>query len=559
MSIWNIFTLIGGLSIFLYGMIIMNKNLTSIAGEKMKTIMLALTKSRPRGYLTGLGITIVNQSSSATTVLEAALVGAGLMTFHQSVAVTLGAELGSTFLPHIIAFPSVTKFAALLIAGGFFVSVRLKKQKSINTALVFLGFGLLFLGMDMMSASLKPLRDYQPFLDLMVKIETPIFGILLGLVFTMIIQSSGATAGITIAMAMAGTITLEQAIPINLGAAVGTCITAILGSLALNWDAKRSAYIHVIFQTMGVIWVYILLMVRIPGGERAFVGLTKWVTATVFRTDDLGRQIAVGFSLMPIINNILLFSIPKFLDATVALFEKMFPPREREKPFSVKYLQEQLVDGSVDIALEMARKEILIDADLVKSMFGKVVPAFKNKDMNVINEISEKDAKVDLLHKAIILFLAKISGKELGQEEAKRSMNYLYIENELESIGDIINKDLMGITKEMIGLNLNFSEQGSNELIELHGKVMDNIDRMITALREENAVLAKEIVEVYSDINEKKYQLLHIERLHNGVKESIDTSFAHLDAVNYYARINKHIVAIASRIIWLTKELLVVA
>ncbi len=554
MSVWNVFTLIGGLAVFLYGMMVMNRNLTSIAGEKMKSIMLTLTKSRPRGYITGLGITMINQSSSATTVLEAALVGAGLMTFHQSVAVTLGAELGSTFLAHIVAFPSITKFAALIIAGGFFASIMLKKQKAINAALAIFGFGLLFMGMDMMSESLKPLRTYQPFLDLMIKVETPILGILLGLVFTMVVQSSGATSGLTIAMAMAGTISLEQAVPINLGAAVGTCITAILGSLALNWEAKRSAYIHVMFQVIGTIWVYILLMIRMPNGERVFIWLVKWVTATVFRTDNLGREIATGFTLMPVINHILLFAVPKFLDTVVAIFEKIFPPKESEKPFSVKYLQEQLIDGSVEIALEMAKKEILIDADLVKSMFEKVDLAFKHKDMKLINQISETDSKVDLLHKTIILFLARISRKELGQDESKRSMNYLYIENELESIGDVIDKNLMVMAKKMINLGLNFSEQGGKELTELHGKVMENINRMVKALAEENAELAKEIKEVYADVNETKYQLSHIERLHKGLKVSIDTSSVHLDVINYYARINEHVAYIADRIIWLTKK-----
>ena len=555
MSIWNLFTLLSGLALFIYGITLMNKSLTSIAGNKMKTIMLTLTKNRPRGYLTGLGITIVNQSSSATTVLEAALVGAGLMTFHQSVAVTLGAELGSTFLPHIIAFPAISKFAPLMIGASVLAYIRLKKERSINISFVILGFGFLLLGMDMMSDSVRPLREFQPFINLMTKAEIPILGILIGILFTMIIQSAGATTGLAIAMARADIMTLEQAIPITLGAAIGTCTTAILGSLALNWDAKRSAYIHVLFQVIGVIFSYILLEIPLgSGGERVYVWLTKWITATVFRTDDLERQIAVGFSLMPIINHIFLFGIPKFLNATVALFEKMFPPREREKPFSVKYLQEQLVDGSIDIALEMAKKEILIGADLVKSMFGKVDPAFKSKDMKIINEISETDIKVDLLYKAIILFLARISRKELGQEETKRSMNYLYIENDLESIGDIIDKNLMSLAKRMIDFDLNFSEQGSKELSELHGKILDNMNRMVIALTEENFELAKEITNVYSDINETYYQRSHIERLHKGLKVSIDTSSIHLDVVNYYSRINEHVVYISERIIWLTKK-----
>ena len=549
MSIWNLFTLIGGLAVFLYGMIVMNKNLTSIAGEKMKSVMLTLTKSRFRGYLTGLGVTMVNQSSSATTVLEAALVGAGLMTFQQSLAVTLGSELGSTFLAHLIAFPSISKFATIIIAGGFFTSLVAKTKKGNNTALAVFGFGLLFLGMNMMSDSLKPLREYKPFMDLMMRVETPALGILLGLFFTMIIQSSGATSGLTIAMAMAGTITLEQAVPINLGAAVGTCITAVLGSLALNWEAKRSAYVHVFFQAIGVIWVYILLIIPFHN-ERLFIWMIKWFTTTVLHTDSLAREIAVGFTFMPIINHIII--IP-FLDFVVGLFVKMVPPKESEKPFSVKYLHEQLIDGSVEIALEMSKKEILVVADLIKEMFSKVELAFIKKDPKIIREICDTDSKVDLLHKTIILFLAKISQKEMGVEDSKRSINFLYIENELESIGDVIDKNIMVLARKMIDQELTFSAEGLKELKELHGKVNENIERLVDALINEDPVAAKKIGEKYAELDETRFKRLHIERLQKGLKESIGTSSVHLDLINYFNRINEHVAYIADRILWLTR------
>jgi len=553
MSIWDIFILIGGLALFIYGMLMMNKNLTAIAGEKMKSVMLTLTKSRPRGFLTGLGITMINQSSSATTVLEAALVGTGLMTFYQSIAVTMGAEVGSTFLPHIVALPGVKELAPIIIGVSYFSTLVFKKQRNINIAYVFLGFGLLFLGMGMMSGSVKPLRTYQPFLDFMVAIEKPILGMLFGIAFVMIIQSSGALAGLTIAMAVTNTITLEQAIPINVGATVGTVSTVVIASLALNWEAKRAAYWHVMSQAIGGLIAFILLMTYVDG-ERVFIWLTKWVTAAVFQTDNVARQIAVGFTLVPLIKVILIFGIPKLLTLIVALFEKIFPVRESEKPFGVTYLQDKLVDGNVDIALEVAKKEILIAADFVKDMFGKIDLAFKNKDMKLIDEICETDSKVDILHKAIIIFLAKISQKELGEEETKRSMNYLYIENELESIGDVVDKNLMVMARKMVNLNLTFSEQGSNELAELHGKVMENINRMVIALKKENVLLAKEIKEVYSDVNETHYQRLHIERLHKGLQVSIDTSSIHLDVINYYARINERVAYIADRILWIKKK-----
>jgi len=355
MTIWNLFTLFGGLAIFLFGMMEMNKHLTSIASGKMKSIMMTLTRGKVRGYITGLGITAINQSSSATTVLEAALVGAGLMTFQQSLAVTLGAELGSTFLPQLVAFPSITKFSTLFVASGFIFSLIARTKKTRHIAMTVFTFGLLFLGMDMMSSSLKPLRTYEPFIMLMKNVETPALGILLGLVFTMIIQSSGATTGITIAMAMAGTISLEQAIPINLGAAVGTCITAVLGSLTLNWEAKRTAYIHIVFQMIGVVWVFILLMIPFHG-ERLYIWGIKWFCLKVLGTESLARQIAMAFTFMPVINHFIIFPC---LNVIVKVFNKVFPEKAEEKPFGTIYIKEKQISKSVELSLIMVKKEII--------------------------------------------------------------------------------------------------------------------------------------------------------------------------------------------------------
>ena len=547
MSIWNIFTLIGGLAIFLHGMILMNKNLTSIAGEKMKSVMLTLTKGKVRGYLTGLGITMVNQSSSATTVLEAALVGAGLLTFQQSLAVTLGAELGSTFLPQLVAFPSITKFSTIIIAIGFFASISAKTKKGKHTALTILGFGLLFMGMDMMSGSLKPLRSYQPFLDLMMRVETPALGIIVGILFTMIIQSSGATTGLTIAMAMAGTISLEQAVPINLGAAVGTCITAVLGSLALNREAKRSAYIHIMFQLIGVIWIFILLSIPYRG-ERLYIYLVKLFCVKVLGTDSLAREIAMAFTFMPVINHFFVFP---FLKPIVRLFNKICPPREADKPFGAKYVNDSLIDESVNISLEMARKEIVRVAEMITEMFSGIKSAFISKDEKLVYEICQEDTKIDLLHRIIIPFLAKISQKELEESESQKSMNYLYIENELESIGDVIDKNIMPLAGKMINQGLVFSEEGLSEIENLHKKVMKNLNLLLEALIDENPVIAKKIREKYSDLDSEGYKQLHIERLHKGLKESLQTSSVHLDLINYLNIINGHILYVADRIMWL--------
>jgi phosphate:Na+ symporter len=544
MTIWNLFSLAGGLAVFLFGMMEMNKYLTSIAGSKMKSIMLTLTNGPARGYLTGLGITIVNQSSSATTVLEAALVSAGLMTFHQSLAVTLGAELGSTFLPQLVAFPSITKISTLVIFIGFMMLITAKRKRMRHIAMTVLTFGLLFLGMDMMSTALRPLREYEPFTRLMASVEHPLLGIIIGLLFTMIIQSSGATASITIAMALAGSITVEQAIPINLGAAVGTCITAVLGSLALNWDAKRSAYIHVMFQLIGSLWVFILLLIPFQG-ERFYIWWIKWFTLNVLGTESVARQIAMGFTFMPIINHIIVFPNLRFV---VKIFERFFPPREAERPFGPIYISDAQIHTSVSLSLDMAKKEILHVASIIREMIEEMKASFRAKDTAIVERVTERDNQVDILHNAIVPFLAKLSQEELTQEQSDRCMDYIYIENELESIGDLIDKNVMNLAHKKIDQSLVFSEEGFHELEHLMYRINRNFELLMRAFESEDTSCSKEVLDFHKKKEEEKYKKLHIERLKKGLPETIATSSVHLDLITYLSRINTHIAYVAKRI-----------
>ena len=542
MTVWNYFELVGGLAVFLYGMLQMNKNLTAIAGNQLSKVMLNLTKGKVRGYLTGLGVTIINQSSSATTVLEAALFGAGLMTFQQCLAVTLGAELGSTFLGQLVAFPSITKLSTLIIAAGFFASLLTRTKRSRSIAKTVLGFGLLFLGMDMMSRSLEPLRSFQPFLDLMTRIDNPLPGILIGLLFTMIVQSSGATSGLTIAMAMSGTITLAQAVPINMGAAIGTCITAVLGSLALNREAKRTAYIHIVFQTIGVMLVYVLLSIPFRGG-RLWLVMAKEFTRRVLGTESLARQIAMAHTFMSVVNH--LFIIP-MLPLIVRLFDRIYPPREIEQPFGVKYINDTLID-TPEIALKSARKEILRGVEIVKEMFDDSVDVFESRDLRKLREIGAAEEKVDILRNEIIPFLTKVAARELTQEESVQEVIYLYITNEFESIGDVIDKNILVLAEKMIENNYHFSSDGSEDIQRLHRDISGNLADIIEVVRSDDLVLADTITKTGGTIRKLETDLRekHFKRLQDGLKETAKTSSVHLDLLDNLKRINDHIVYMA--------------
>ena len=260
----------------------------------------------------------------------------------------------------------------------------------------------------------------------------------------------------------------------------------------------------------------------------------------------------MAFTFMPAINHVIVFPTLKWI---VMLFDKICPPREADKPFGAKYVNDSLIDESVEISLEMAKKEIIRVAEIVANMFEGVKQAFLSKDEKVVYELCQEDSKVDLLHRTIIPFLAKISQKELEKKESERSMNYLYIENELESIGDVIDKNIMPLAGKMIEKNLTFSEEGFKELDHLYRKVMKNLNLLLDALRDEDPVIAKKIKEKYADLDSENYKDMHIERLHKGLKESLQTSSVHLDLLNYLNLINGHILYVAERIMWLDSSM----
>ncbi len=547
MNLYHILDLLGGLAIFLFGMTMMNSNLTALAGARLRNIMIVLTKNKFRGYLTGLGVTILNQSSSATTVLEAVLVGAGLMTFNQSLAVTLGAELGSTFLSQLFAFPKITRLATLFVAVGFFYYLLAKNKKHKSLANTILGFGLLFLGMDMMSKAMEPLKTSEMFHNLMVQVETPILGILVGLSFTMIIQSSGATSGLVIALAITGAINLAQAVPINLGASIGTCITAILGSLSLNKEAKRSAYIHVVFQTIGVTIAFVLLSIPL-GGDRLYLFLAKEITALLTgERDNLPRQIAMAHTLMPAINH--LFVIPA-LPVIVRAFNKVFPPEPPKEVFEAQYLNEAML-SEPSVALYQVKKEILRMAPIIAAMLENGRRIFVERDLEISKAIKNEDKMVDTLRRQIVLYLSKIAKQPLTEGESKLQISYLFLAAELENLADVVERNVLDRAKKLLNKDLRFSEEGLDDIQALARIVTGNFGKVMASFEKDDPSGAREVLEGAKKSWElqNEFRRKHFNRLNQGVQVSIETTKIHMDLLNHFHRINRHIYHLAQTLV----------
>lgn len=321
--------LLGGLVLFLYGMEKMSEGLKKSAGNGMRNILSALTNNRIIGLAVGAFVTMVIQSSSDTTVMLVSFAQAQLITFGQTLSVILGANIGTTVTAQLIAF-RLTDYAFLMIIIGFALTIFSKKDSYKYLGESLLGFGILFLGMKVMSDSMRPLRDYQPFIEVMKDLENPIYGLLIGAIFTALIQSSSAFTGIVIVLAQQGLITLDAGIPLLLGANIGTCVTTGLASLGTSREAKRVALAHVIFNTIGAI----IFLFWIP----YFADLVRWVSPV---SDTLGMQKLAAETPRQIANAHTIFNVSVaflFLPFTSLLSKvviKILPIKESEKAIEV--------------------------------------------------------------------------------------------------------------------------------------------------------------------------------------------------------------------------------
>lgn len=533
--------MVGGLGLFLFGMSYLNYGLKKIAGKKFREIIITLTGSPIKGIGTGFFVTLFNQASSATTVLEVSLVNAGLLTFYQSMAVTMGAEVGSTITAQLVAF-KIMDYAVLIAGTGFYISLFSKNRKYRYLGETIIGLGIIFLGMKIMSELFSPMQNYEPFMNIIKNLEDPSLGIFIGMILTVIVRSSGVTSGVVIALAMAGVINLVQAVPVVLGAQVGTCFTALIASAGRKRDAKRAALWHIFHQIIGVAMIYPFLTLVKYKGEPSWIYFVKWFTSSVFHSTSLARQIAMSHTLAAVLNTIIFFPL---LPLANKVFCAVFPSKEEEKPFGPIYIDDEFI-ATPSIALEQAKKEIIREGEIVLDMMEKSLEVFKSGDLKLCETITLKEIHADMLRNAIVPYISKIGQGYLEEEQSRLEMQLLFIADDIESIGDIIDKNALPLMHKKIENDLWFSNEGWKDIVELHVKVTDNFRRALNALKDGNFELARLLAESKPELESHISELRrrHIDRLHSGVKESLETSSVHLDLIDQLKRVNSHTAAI---------------
>ena len=536
--------LFGGLGMFLYGMEMMSDGMKMTAGNSMRSILKKLTSNRFIAVFVGAFITMIIQSSSATTVMLVSFVNSGLLNFVQALGVILGSNIGSTVTAQIVAF-KVTDYALLLIAVGSIMTLFSKKDTAKHIGFVILGFGLLFYGMKVMSDTMKPLRTDPTFNIILTSFENPFLGIIAGAVFTALIQSSSATTGIVITLASSGSITLEAGIPLILGANIGTCITALLAGLKATRDAKRVAIGHVLFNVIGVL----VFCFWIP----TFADLVAQTT------DNVPRQIANAHTIFNIVSTMLFIPFAPFISRTIIRY---FPDKEKlrniEKP-AILNLDEKVLSYPT-AAINNAQAEISGVVGLTERVVGSLVSPFitdkdqsdvENPELNLITGLHQRLEKIKYLNENISNYLIKISQQDLTSHQSREVFALVSATNYLNSINDTVKMKFENLIGKKESLDEGFSDAGQEEILVYHAKLLKQIKRLNKYFAKYDRAKATKIMKKgkkYKDL-EEKYRLEHFKRVSGNVSVSVATHQLHVELMDMLKQINTFIELIASTLL----------
>lgn len=493
---------LGGIALFMYGMQLMGDGLQKAAGAKLQKILEAMTGVLAMGILLGAVVTAVLQASGATTVMTVGLVNAGLLTLKQGFGIIMGANIGTTMTAQLIAF-KLSDYITILIFIGFLMQLLARKSRTKYLGQVMLGFGILMLGMDMMGKAVMPLRNYPGFVHFIeVFSSNPLLGIGIGMIMTVLIQSSSATIGILIAMAGQGLIPLEGAIPVLLGDNIGTCITAVLASLRANLTAKRVAAAHVMFNVIGSI----IFVVFMP----FFIKFVLLVSPD----GDIARQIANAHSAFNILNTLLFMP---FVNPFIKLVEKIVPGKAEIISMRPVYLDKNMLN-TPSIAISLAVKEVVRMGELARKDVRLGMEAIQSFDADKVKYVLEHEPVVDALERDITDYLTQMSSSEMSESLTTRHTGLLHACTDIERIGDH-GETLAKRARKLVEDDVVFSDEAKAELLQLSEMVLRASGRSLEALEKNDKVIAEDAVRLCREVKQyqKEIRKNHITRLNEHI------------------------------------------
>lgn len=530
MEVSDILNLLGGLSLFLYGMNMMSSGLEMAAGDRMKSILEKLTANRLLGVVVGALITAVIQSSSATTVMVVGFVNSGIMTLTQAVWIIMGANIGTTITGQLIAL-DIGAIAPLLAFIGVAMVVFIHKAKYKYIGSILAGFGVLFIGMDMMSAAMSPLRDMPEFVNLMTSFSNPILGILAGAVFTALIQSSSASIGILQTLANSGLIQLNSAVFVLFGQNIGTCITAVLASIGTSKSAKRTTIVHLTFNVIGTVLFTILCLVS------PFVSLVQ-----SFTPGDVSQQIANMHTLFNIVTTVLLLPFGSYL---VAFAQKVLPEQPGDHVLSKKlmYISKFRDDKNIGTSMiylketadEIGRMSKLVYENINDS-FEQLI-SFNEKRSELIKE---KEDLLDYLTEEISRFISQSLTSNMNTVEAERFQNLYTIVINLERVGDHAS-NLNEYGEKLYRLGASLPKVNQEEVEIMRNNCLDILKLIENPTQEDyHSVREKvKVIEQEMDDNTVLFRDNQLKRMKNdsGIDE---ISLIYTELLTDYERIGDH-------------------
>ncbi len=535
--------LFGGLALFLFGMEQMSDSLKSALGNQMKVLLAKLTRNRFTGALTGAFVTAIIQSSSVTTVLVVGFVSAGMMTMSQSIGVIMGANVGTTITAQIVAF-KVEEAALWMIAIGFLAMFTSKQEKIKHYGSMLMGLGLIFYGMSLMGEGMNPLRSYEPFLEFMTQMDRPLLAILVGALFTALVQSSSATTAIVITMAGQGLISLEAGIALAFGANIGTCITAQLAALGKPREALRAAVVHLLFNVGGV-------LVWLP-----FIGLlASWVVGfspshldlegTARMAAEVPRQIANAHTIFNIANTIIFIG---FTGVLARLVIWLVPEKIEEEKVIIapKFLSDTLIETPA-LALQAVRLEIARMGKIVEKMFIGLRKAMLKRERGQLEKVQMMDDQVDVLEGEILGYLGKIRSQPLSEKQSAEIAQAMKASDGFESVGDVIETDLVGLGYKALDKNIQASEAMRYLFDELGDKLSAAIKLTIRAVEDVDQRAAGEVLSMKAEINQLMNEALELQsRVLAGVApEKIEVMRMEMTVIENLKRIHTYLKRIA--------------
>ena len=533
MGITDILSLLGGLALFLYGMHMMSNGLEAAAGNRMKSILEKLTSNRIKGVLVGAVITAVIQSSSATTVMLVGFVNSGLMTLSQAVWVIMGANIGTTITGQLIAL-DISAIAPIFAIGGVAAMMFIKNEKVHHISGIFSGLGILFMGMAMMGDAMVPLQDSQTFINFMTTVENPLVGILIGAIFTAIIQSSSASVGILQALAATGMVPLSSAVYILFGQNIGTCATALLSCIGTTRTAKRAAVIHLLFNVTGaVVFGVALYIVFMMNPELAMT-----------RADSVG--ISIFHTIFNVVNTCIMFPFAGFL---VKASDVIVPkPKETEKEWSANSVETEMIRHLDDriletpsFAIETACNEVVNMGKVAVANLKIATAALVNADDNFCEQVFENEETIDRMEKMLTEYLLKINNLSLNDEQHLLVKNMYYTIGDLERVGDHC-ENLAELAKKRIeNVNIDFSDLALKELRTIADATLKSVEASVEARQAHDMQKVRQTARWEEEVDsmEEEMRENHMNRLSNGDCK-IEGGVIFLDALANYERIADH-------------------